>query len=160
MKILIVDDDPDILQSLETFLSVRGHEITIEDDPYEALDAVQETPFHLVFLDINIPRRSGLRLLKEMKDRDRSLDIVMMTGYNAVEKVVDARKYGALDYLLKPFDEDFTDLERVVESAEQRMENWNQALQEEGEFEGQVDIVESVFDNAEPSEEEQSDEVT
>jgi DNA-binding NtrC family response regulator len=115
MQLLIVDDETDLLHGLKRMVGRQFPDLVIhlEDDPAKALEVVRVEPIDLVLLDIQMPERSGLEMLVEMRRNDPSLTIVMMTGYGSIEVAVEAMKGGAHDFITKPFDKNV--LFRVIE---------------------------------------------
>ena len=107
-KILIVDDDPDIVLMLEDRLQATGYETVAALEGQQALDLiVQESP-HLVLLDLTLPKLSGLDVLKrlaQMKPSD-SPPVIVMTAHASIQAAVEAMKEGAYDFLTKPLDND------------------------------------------------------
>lgn len=107
MKILVVDDDEEVLNTLKTFLESEGHEVSTSVTAQEGKRlAIVERP-DLLFLDIRLPDQDGNEILKELKEADKDLVIIMITGYKDAEKVVSAFRLGAFDCLLKPFNYDY-----------------------------------------------------
>lgn len=107
MKILVVDDDEEVLNTLNTFFSSEGHEVQTAATAKEGKrSAIVERP-DLMLLDIRLPDQDGNEILKELKETDKDLVIVMITGYKDAEKVVSAFRLGAFDCLLKPFNYDY-----------------------------------------------------
>lgn len=105
-KLLIVDDEKDLLQGLKRMLSREFKQLAIHTrhDPTDALALVRENPIDLVLLDIQMPQIHGLDLLKKLNAIDRYLTVIMMTGYGSIEVAVQAMKSGAYDFITKPFD--------------------------------------------------------
>ena len=117
MNVLIVDDDRNVLDFLKAFFENLKHTVTISADPDVAIQkAVADRP-DLILLDIMLPKKDGLLVLKEIKQRDPEAPIVMITAYKDAERVIEAFRLGAMDCLLKPFNLDYivhTVLPRVV----------------------------------------------
>jgi DNA-binding NtrC family response regulator len=107
MKILIIDDDLEICDMLKTFFESLGHEAKTVSIGSDALKQVVMIEPDVVFLDIRLPDKDGIDLLKEIKEVNKMLPVVVMTGYKEAEKVIDAFRFGALDCLLKPFNFDY-----------------------------------------------------
>lgn len=107
-KILIVDDDPDIAMMLEDRLQGCGYHTVTAQDGVQALDLVgQETP-NLMLLDLDMPRLTGLEVLKRLPQFRPSddLPVIVMTAHGSIESAVEAMKDGAYDFLTKPLDKD------------------------------------------------------
>ncbi|MFG0251972.1 MAG: sigma-54-dependent transcriptional regulator [Phycisphaerales bacterium JB038] len=111
-RILIVDDDPLVADSLAQFLDEEGYSVSTTYDGREALQAIesaadptnveQHHPFQVVVTDASMPNLDGLRLLRELRRHHPELVVIMLTAYGTVEAAVEAVKEGAFDYLTKP----------------------------------------------------------
>jgi len=105
-RILAVDDESIILDSFRKILVLAGYSVdTVENGP-EALGLIQKTEYDFVFTDLKMPEFDGLEVTKAVKHLRPDIDVVIITGYASVESAVDAMKFGALDYVQKPFTED------------------------------------------------------
>src|SRR3989338_5917767 len=103
-RLLIVDDEVELLTVLRETLSREGFEVVGAGAGNEALQVLREQPpFDLLLTDLMMPGLDGLGLLKAALDLDPQLVCVMMTGQGTVQTAVDAMKVGAFDYILKPF---------------------------------------------------------
>lgn len=103
-RIAIVDDEIDILESLEKFLLRSGKfEVEIFSNSSQALDNVKHGTFDLLLLDIMMPQLDGMSFLKEVKNSNTSIKVIMMTAFSTQDKIVECRKLGAEDYVTKPF---------------------------------------------------------
>ncbi len=105
VKILIVDDEKEILDSLKVALEFEGFEIDIADGPNKALQLVDRHFYPIVLTDIAMLDMTGIELLKIIKQKTPLCNVIMMTGQSTLDRVVDAIESGASDYLLKPFDD-------------------------------------------------------
>ncbi len=101
-RILVVDDQIEVLRSLEGILSDEGHDTILASDGQEALHVVQTESPDVVFLDVWIPGIDGLQTLKAIKRIDPNCSVIMMSGHGTIETAVKAIKLGASDYLEKP----------------------------------------------------------
>ncbi len=101
-RILVVDDQEQIIQSLTEILSDENHEVLTARDGQEAIHIVQSDSPDVVFLDIWIPGIDGMQTLKAIKRIDPDCAVVMMSGHGTIETAVKAIKLGATDYLEKP----------------------------------------------------------
>jgi DNA-binding response OmpR family regulator len=105
-RILAVDDESIILDSFRKILVLAGYSIdTVESGP-EARGLIQKNDYDFVFTDLKMPDFDGLEVTKAVKHLRPDIDMVIITGYATVESAVDAMKFGALDYVQKPFTED------------------------------------------------------
>ena len=105
-KVLIIDDEASLRDTLARILRRAGCETSVAADGYEALSLQKAELFDLVFLDIHLPEMDGLEILKELRQRDARLPVILLTGYGSMQSAVEALRLGATDYLLKPFDPD------------------------------------------------------
>lgn len=125
-KILIIDDEPDMLELLRRSLaSELDAEIICESKSRLALDLIKTRDFDLVLTDIKMPEINGLELLKLSKQINPDLTVVMMTAYGEIDMVIHAMKNGAYDFITKPFDHDalVVRLEKALERARLIKEN-------------------------------------
>ena len=101
-SILIVDDEPSIRQSLGGLLSDEGFEILTAANGYEALKAMDKDSPDLVLLDIWMPGIDGIETLKEIKNSNPYIQVIIITGHGTIETAVKATKLGAFDLIEKP----------------------------------------------------------
>jgi two-component system nitrogen regulation response regulator NtrX len=100
--ILIVDDEPSIVQSLSGLLTDEGFEVTTAGNGYEALQQIESNSPDLVLLDIWMPGIDGLETLQEIKKSHPHTQVIMVTGHGTIETAVKATKFGAFDFIEKP----------------------------------------------------------
>ena len=112
LKILVVDDKKVIGDFFNLTLGYYGHHITVVHDLSSALEVVRQEVFDIAFIDMMIPDRDGVEVLKEVKTIVPSLPVVMMSGYTLDEKRQQAIRLGAVGCLKKPFELD--DIRRVI----------------------------------------------
>ena len=105
-RILVVDDELVVRDSLKEWLEDEGFQVDMAESGAEALEKLAKDKFSLMLLDIKMPGMDGVEVLKRSKEIHPDLPVVMMTAYATVETAVEAMKFGALDYLMKPFDPD------------------------------------------------------
>lgn len=110
--ILIVEDEAIMRESLRDWLRDGGYEVETVEEGDGALQRIGEKEFGVVVLDLRLPGRDGLEVLKEVRARRAELKGVIITAYPSVETAVEAMKLGAVDYLVKPFTPDA--LEKVI----------------------------------------------
>jgi two-component system OmpR family response regulator len=106
MRVLVVDDDREICDYMETFLSKDGLEVKTLSDPEKVSDEVKQGGYHLVVLDLMMPKVDGVQVLQQIRKVDSDVAVVIFTGYPSLESAVQSMKLDAVDYLKKPFDPD------------------------------------------------------
>ncbi|MFH1672778.1 MAG: response regulator [Pseudomonadota bacterium] len=102
-KILLVDDDHEILTVIDLALVRKGYQVTTASSGKAAVDALGVTDFDLVLTDLDMPEVDGLAVLKKAKELDLDRGVMIMTGNASQESAINALRLGADDYLLKPF---------------------------------------------------------
>ena len=109
-RILIVDDDPIVAESLADFLAREGFSTATAGDGIEALDLIAAAPdargFGILITDLNMPRMDGMELLRRLRKAHPSIVPIVVTGFGKIESAVEAVKLGAVDYLTKPVVDD------------------------------------------------------
>ncbi|KPA12246.1 sigma-54 interaction domain protein [Candidatus Magnetomorum sp. HK-1] len=101
-SILIVDDEPSILQSLKGILSDEGFEVLTASNGYEALKTIEKESPDLVLLDVWMPGIDGIETLKEIKKENQHIQVIIITGHGTIDTAVKATKLGAYDFIEKP----------------------------------------------------------
>lgn len=114
-KILIVDDEVEALDNCRRILSRLGHDCLTEHDPVRAVQRIRQERPELVLTDLRMPGLDGLGVLSEAKRIDPNIKVVLLTAYATVQTAVASMRYGALDYILKPYSS--KDLEAVANRA-------------------------------------------
>ena len=105
-KILCVDDEPVILDSFRKILVLDGYCVDTVETGQEALGLIQLRHYDFVFTDLKMPQMDGVEVTKAVKYLRPDIDVVIITGFATVETAVECMKYGAMDYVQKPFTED------------------------------------------------------
>jgi len=103
-KLLILDDDHAILQMLRTVFAKEDLDLIIESDSETAVQQIVNERPNVAILDISMPKKSGLEVLKEAKRIDPGLAVIMASGLRTTQNAIEAMKHGAYDYMTKPFD--------------------------------------------------------
>ena len=103
LRVLILDDEPEIRRTLSTCLELGGHRVTACSNPREALDELSRSAFDLVFLDLRLGLDDGMKYLPNILSLGAGAQVVVITAYASVATAVEAMKAGATDYLSKPF---------------------------------------------------------
>ena len=105
-RVLIVDDDRDIVTIVSTILGGRGWDIKAAYNGREALEAVTLSKPDIILLDIMMPEMNGIEVLKRIKKIDTDARIIMITAFGDVESYLDSMELGAYEYINKPFETD------------------------------------------------------
>jgi DNA-binding NtrC family response regulator len=126
--VLVIDDEADIRESLETLLSLEGYSVDLAQNGTDGLRALEQRSYDLVLLDLMMPDRSGMDVLREVRERDLETPIFLITAYGSVEAAVEALKSGANDYFSKPWDNEklLIEIEHMI--ARRRLESENRQL--------------------------------
>jgi len=103
MRVLVIDDDRAICDYMETFLAKDGIGVKTLDDPNLAAEEVKNGGYHLVVLDLMMPKLDGVEVLKQIRRVDDDVAVVIFTGYPSLDTAVQTMKLEAIDYLKKPF---------------------------------------------------------
>ncbi|MFQ6002468.1 MAG: response regulator, partial [Candidatus Zixiibacteriota bacterium] len=111
-KILVVDDEERMCESLKTLLSGVGYDVSIVQEGEKAIEKINRNDFDLVITDIKMPRFDGLDILKAARSKDQDALVILMTGFASLESAVSAINQGAYDYLMKPVE--FSDLKLTI----------------------------------------------
>ena len=125
-RILIVDDEADVLDLCRRMLEVKGYQVKIAHNGYEAIELARQESFDLLLTDIKMPGMTGLEIAQALKKSDPSVVCVTMTGFSTMDMVLEALKLGIDEFILKPFTPD--DLSMAVakplEKEQLRKENF------------------------------------
>jgi len=152
-SILVVDDESEIREGLELLLKTEGYQVAMAETGQSGLSRLEERPYDLLLLDVSLPDRNGLEMLKDIRLQDPTLPIVLITAYGSIEMARAAFKNGAMDYITKPWsnDELLAQVAQAVESRKLRDENvqLKRALKQRFSFHniiGKADKMLTLFD--------------
>jgi len=152
-SVLIVDDEAAIRESLQTLLEFEGYSVEIAGDGAEGLARIAEHPFDLVLLDFAMPERNGIEVLRDLRERDAELPVIMITAYGTVENAVNAMQAGATNFIQKPWDNEklLADVRTAVarRRAEEEVVQLKRALKQRYNFEsiiGKSEAMLRIFD--------------
>lgn len=139
-KILIIDDEKNIRNTLSHSLESEQYEINTAVNGEDGIKKFKEDNYNLVLLDMKMPGMDGVETLSKLKEIDRQVTVIMITAYGTVETAVESMKLGACDYLRKPFSPD--EIRKVVDQVLGR-----QDLQEEelNDFDSYVQFAKSCI---------------
>lgn len=150
MRMLVVDNEPKMRQILEFSLSSMGHEVVQASDGVQALAAVNAVHFDLVLTDLRMPRKDGLELLRELRQRGENVPVIVLTAYGTIETAVEAMKLGAADYIIRPFEIETIELAVTRTLAVSVVQRENRFLRDEvskgwGEFIGTSEAMQALY---------------
>lgn len=152
-KILVVDDELIVRESLGGWLERDGHTVDKAASGEESLEKFEKTRYDIILLDIKMEGMSGLDVLKKVKEIDPDVSVVMITAYGSIPSAIEAMKSGAYEYLLKPFDPDelMVLIEKIRKHQAERRETQflREQYKERTRFEnmiGQSRALQHVFD--------------
>lgn len=103
-KILLVDDETIVRDSLSEWLKEAGYDVTSAEDGYRAIQIIKDRPADVLVVDLKMPGLDGIEVLKEVKKIAPETKVIIITAYGTVENAVEAMKVGAADYIMKPFE--------------------------------------------------------
>lgn len=104
INILLIDDDQDICEYVQTMLETTGYTVSTLSDPTQALDALRQNEYHLLIVDLMMPRLDGISLIEKIRKVDSDVAIIVFTGYPSIETAISALKLNVSDYIQKPFE--------------------------------------------------------
>lgn len=126
-KVLIVDDEEEIVHSLKDHLELEGYSVDTALSAEEAFIMIKKDKYHIVLTDIVLPEMDGIELLRKIKEYDALTQVIMMTGYSTMDKTLSSLEFGANDYILKPF-KSVEDVIKIIECSIQKMERWRESI--------------------------------
>ncbi len=102
VRVLIVDDEEELVSALEERLNLRGFQARGVTTGAEALTHLEETPCDVVLLDVKMPGLGGLEVIKKIKNHYPNLEVILLTGHGSAQDAERGMELGAYDYLMKP----------------------------------------------------------
>ena len=115
IKLLLVDDEPDFLQTVSERLALNGFDVVAVSNGGEAIASAEKEFFDVAVVDFQMPGMDGTQVLKALKERHKYLEIIMLTGHATINSAVECTKLGAFKYLEKPYN--FEKLVEVIQEA-------------------------------------------
>ena len=153
MRVLVVDDEEVIRDVLGTLLTREGYEVTAAATAGEAVSLFESDPHDIVLLDLMLPDRSGLEVLRDIRRRDPDAVVVIVTAYSSIEGAIDAMREGAFHYIPKPFQNEEVLLTVRKGTEARRLTEENRRLREElsqryglGRIVGKSESMRKVFE--------------
>jgi DNA-binding response OmpR family regulator len=120
MKILVIDDEPVILNSCRKVLEEDGFDVDLVPSADEALKAMKKEVFDLLLVDVKMPKHDGIYLMQKVKEKWPDVPIIVMSGYPTPDTITDGAKMGADAFIAKPFtpDELLETIRQVIQKEE------------------------------------------
>ena len=119
-RILCVDDEPVILDSFRKILVLEGYSIDTVEKGEEVLRLVRSNHYDFVYVDLKMPGMNGVEVTKAVKHLRPDIDVCIITGYASVETAVETMKFGAMDYVEKPFTLFYSEAEELIQLAQRK----------------------------------------
>ncbi len=152
-KILVIDDEPDMLRGCQKFLEAAGYAVVIAESGEDGLELFETENPDLTIVDLKMPKIDGMAVLQSIMARDQEAIVIVFTGYGTIESAVKAIRAGAFDFVQKPFETDafLIVIERALKLRRVKMENraLKQMLDTRFRFEniiGNSEAITQVFD--------------
>ena len=130
-KILVIDDEPDMLSTCKKFLARAGYHVSVAEGGAAALEILGADTHDLVITDLKMPGMDGMEVLREIKGRRPETMVMMFTGYGTIQDAVMAMNEGAFDFITKPFTPDQLTASVGRALNQRRLEAENKALQQQ-----------------------------
>ncbi len=112
IRILVVDDDKEVCEFLRSFLLDEGFRVKALTDSKKVMEELRKDRYHLVILDLKMPKPDGVELMHQIRKHDSDLIVIVLTAFPSVETAVETMKQQAFDYIQKPFNVD--ELRQVI----------------------------------------------
>ncbi len=103
IKIMIVEDNVEVAESIKNYLTSENFEVTIYNEAPLALTELKKGTYHLVLLDLRMPKMSGEEMLRKMREGGWNIPVIILTAYPSVKSAIESLKLQAFDYIEKPF---------------------------------------------------------
>ena len=103
LSILVVDDDRDVCEYLQDFLTSEGFAVRCVNDPTQVLEAMRDEEFHVCVLDLMMPKINGIDLLSQIRQADDDIAVIILTGYPSLESATSSIEHDVSAYIRKPF---------------------------------------------------------
>ena len=129
IKLLIVDDEEEILSTLSRFFAIHDFDVATANSAAGDFKIIEKEKINIALMDINMPEMNGIDLLSRIKKRDFSIQVIMMTAYSTFDKTLRSLEMGAVDYILKPFD-NLDDVLDLINESVLRLKRWQKNLLE------------------------------
>ena len=137
-RILVADDEESIREFLDIMLRKEGYEVSLAEDGEKAIEILKKKAFDLVISDLQMPKVTGIELLKHVKEQSPDIVFMLITAFGTTETAVEAMKMGAYDYILKPFKIDEVRINIANALKSKKLEGENRVLKKELGKENQI----------------------
>ncbi len=117
-RLLLVDDEAQLVETLSERLSMRNYDVTTSLTGEDAIEKIKNYNFDVVILDVRLPGIDGTEVLREIKSLKPLIEVIMLTGHGSVEMAIEGMKLGAFDFLMKPCETE--DLTAKIDKAHDR----------------------------------------
>jgi DNA-binding response OmpR family regulator len=117
-KILLVDDETEFVSTLAERLNLRGFDVNVATDGESAIQMVEESQPNLMILDLKMPGLGGLEVLKQVKEMNPDIKVILLTGHGSTKEGIEGMNLGASDYLMKPIN-----IEELIPKMQEAIEN-------------------------------------
>ncbi|MGN2393024.1 sigma-54-dependent transcriptional regulator [Pelomicrobium sp. G1] len=124
-RILVIDDDLGVGECIQCMLRIAGYESVFVTTAAAGLERAQNEAFDLVVSDLRLPDRSGIDVIRALREASQDTPVILMTSYSSIESAIEALRTGATDYIIKPFNNDdfLYSVERALDEQRMRKEN-------------------------------------
>jgi DNA-binding NtrC family response regulator len=102
-KVLVVDDQIGVIESFKEILRIKDYEVSGFQNGKEAIDSMKTNKYDMAFVDLKMPEMDGIEVLKNIKESDKTVEVIIVTAYASEESFANAITLGAMEYLRKPF---------------------------------------------------------
>lgn len=134
ISILVVDDEIELGNMIVMTLKTKGYRAEYCSDSIKAIEKLKSFKYQLLITDIRMPKMDGVELLKQAKKISPFIEVIMITGFSALDLALNCMEIGALDFLFKPF-EDIQEIYSAVETALRKIQKWRRILEKAGQIE-------------------------
>ncbi|HNW99950.1 MAG TPA: response regulator [Candidatus Cloacimonadota bacterium] len=139
-KILIVDDEKNILTLLKKTLDHMDYDVSTAEDGNKALTHLQKEDYDILFLDLNLPDITGMEILQRLSRQQQKPDIVIITAFGNIDNAVEAMKLGAVDFIQKPFTPD-----QIRSTVLKLIERRNFALNDTSNYDQSIEMAKKLM---------------
>jgi len=114
IRVMIVDDEKDFVYTMEYWLKTKGYNVVTAVNGLEAIETIKKNPVDIIFLDMHMPVMDGVETLKNIRQLNKDIPVIVITAYTVDEKIKEAEKYGISGFFSK--DKDFSESTMLIET--------------------------------------------